>query len=148
MRRSGVGRSAATVPRGGSTETCGKQTFSGRLDSDNESVRDRFATDLPQIDVGREPVPLPRRPFRPPPAKSITCLVRLSTCLDARPVCPEASPLRLEHERRRELPCVSLVGERVSLRDRPHPAPLRAIAEKLPEAVAATRRHPSALTGD
>ena len=44
------------------------------MGSDDGSRRNRFATALPQNDVGRKRVSLPRRPFRPPPARSFTCL--------------------------------------------------------------------------
>ena len=93
MRRSGV-----QIPEGAPR----KHVASKRVLGDPTATADRLEADLPQIDFGREPVLRPRRPFRPPPARSSTRLVRLLTCLATSPACPDASLLCLGQESRRD----------------------------------------------
>ena len=93
MRRSGV-----QIPEAAPRKNVAGKRFLG----DPTATADRLEADLPQIDFGREPVLRPRRPFRPPPARSSTRLVRLLTCLATSPACPAASPLCLGQESRRD----------------------------------------------
>ena len=105
MHRSGV-QIPEAAPR--------KHVANRRVLRDSTETADPLEAELPQIDLGRDPVLQPLGPFRPPPGKSFACLVGSLTCLATSRVRPAASPLRLGQESRRDW---TRPEERAALRD-------------------------------